>query len=67
LIETAKDIASSTGTEVVSVRTDLRKKEDIRSMVVKTIEKFGRIDVLVNNTGGPPIKAVLGNRRSRLA
>jgi 3-oxoacyl-[acyl-carrier protein] reductase len=56
LMETASDIKSSTGNEVFPVRVDLRKQEDIRLMVEKTVEKFNRIDILVNNTGGPPSK-----------
>ena len=54
LREAAKEIESSTGTEVLPVRVDLRDKEDIRLLVKTTVEKFGRADILVNNTGGPP-------------
>jgi len=36
------------------VRADLRKAEDIRSLVRRTAKKFGAVDILVNNTGGPP-------------
>lgn len=50
----AKEIESSTGTEVLPLRTNLSEKEDIRSMVNTTIKKFGKVDILVNNTGGPP-------------
>ncbi len=38
---------------MLAVPVDLRNKKDIRLMVEETIEKFGRIDILVNNTGGP--------------
>lgn len=31
--------------------TDLRKPEDIHNLIQKTLEKFGRIDLLVNNAG----------------
>lgn len=54
LRQTAKEIEASTGTEVLPIRADLRNKEDIRFLVKTTVEKFGRIDILVNNTGGPP-------------
>jgi 3-oxoacyl-[acyl-carrier protein] reductase len=53
LMETAQQIESSTGTEVLSVRTDLTSKDNIESLVRKTVEKFGTVDILVNNTGGP--------------
>jgi NAD(P)-dependent dehydrogenase (short-subunit alcohol dehydrogenase family) len=34
-----------------AVRTDMRKAEDIRVLVERTLERFGRIDCLVNNAG----------------
>lgn len=39
------------GAETLVVQADLSKLEDIQSMVAQAIEKFGRIDVLVNNAG----------------
>lgn len=54
LREAAEEITSSTGTEVLPVRTDLRNRGGIELLVKATVEKFGRIDILVNNTGGPP-------------
>lgn len=50
----AEEIASSTGTEVLPFKTNLLEKEDIKSMVNATMTKFGNVDILVNNTGGPP-------------
>lgn len=49
----AEEIASSTGAEVLPVKTDLSKKEEIKSLVNATVKKFGKVDILVNNTGGP--------------
>lgn len=54
LRETSREITASTGTEVLPVRADLKEKEDIKSMIKITAREFGRIDILVNNTGGPP-------------
>lgn len=54
LSETASEIESLTGTQVLPVRANLMSKEDIRLMVEKTVETFGNVDILVNNTGGPP-------------
>ena len=41
----------SAGADVLVVQADLSKLEDIQSLIQKTLEKFGRIDVLVNNAG----------------
>ena len=39
------------GAEALVVQADLSRLEDIQSLITKTLEKFGRIDVLVNNAG----------------
>ncbi len=40
-----------TGAETLVIQADLARLEDIQSMITQTLEKFGRIDVLVNNAG----------------
>ena len=40
-----------TGAQTLVVETDLSRLEDIQSLISQTLEKFGRIDVLVNNAG----------------
>jgi len=48
----AKEIAGmGTGAEALVVQADLSKLEDIQSLIAKTLERYGRIDVLVNNAG----------------
>src|SRR6202158_2545544 len=37
--------------EAVFVRTDVRRWEDIDHMVTETVQRFGRLDVMVNNAG----------------
>lgn len=39
------------GAEVLLVKADVSKAEEVEQMVTKAIEKFGKIDVLVNNAG----------------
>ena len=39
------------GVECLSVKADVSKAEEVENVVKQAIEKFGRIDVLVNNAG----------------
>jgi NAD(P)-dependent dehydrogenase (short-subunit alcohol dehydrogenase family) len=39
------------GAEAEYVRADVRKDEDVRDLVDKTVARFGRLDVAVNNAG----------------
>ncbi|HXA94944.1 MAG TPA: SDR family oxidoreductase [Candidatus Dormibacteraeota bacterium] len=55
LEKVAKDIRGATGPEALVFAGDLDRAETIRSLVATTVERFGRIDVLVNNSGGPPL------------
>ena len=47
--EAARQTSAETNAEVISLTTDVRKEEDILSTVAQTIDRFGRIDILVNN------------------
>jgi 3-oxoacyl-[acyl-carrier protein] reductase len=49
----AEEIRSETHAEVLAVQADLTSEEGIRGVVMATAERFGGIDVLVNNSGGP--------------
>lgn len=51
LKETAKEIAAKYKVEVLPVACDVTKLEDLENLVKKTKEKFGRIDILLNNAG----------------
>ncbi len=39
------------GQQFLCVKTDVTKEDDCKNLVEKTMEKFGKIDVLVNNAG----------------
>ena len=54
LKNTAQEIKSATKAEVLSVRADVTRYDDIKCLVSQTVEAFGGVDVLVTNAGGPP-------------
>src|SRR5437879_9114793 len=39
------------GVEAEYIRADVRHEDDVRSLVDKTVKRFGRLDVAVNNAG----------------
>jgi 3-oxoacyl-[acyl-carrier protein] reductase len=49
----AEQIRSQTGAEVLAVPADLASADGIHSVVAATAERFGGVDILVNNSGGP--------------
>ncbi|MCD6514973.1 MAG: SDR family oxidoreductase [Candidatus Odinarchaeota archaeon] len=54
LMKTAEEIKDKTGSEVIAVKADVRKAEDIEKVVTETIKKHSTVHILVNNSGGPP-------------
>ncbi len=49
--QTAADIAQQTGQRTLSLTADVTDEEQVRAMVDKTVETFGRLDILVANAG----------------
>ena len=54
LDETAAFIAENSNAHVLAVPADVTVTDDIKRVVETGIERFGRIDILVTNAGGPP-------------
>ena len=54
LKEAAEMIRRETGGDVLALVADMTRLEDIQKLVAKTVERFGRLDVVVTNAGGPP-------------
>ena len=50
----ARRIAGAGG-EVAHAQTDVRKREDVTSLVNLACERYGKLDVLINNAGIGPI------------
>src|SRR6266498_5729247 len=55
LEQAAKEIRDTTGAEVLVCAGDLDKYGTIRDLITSTVDRFGRLDILVNNSGGPPL------------
>lgn len=54
LTKAAQEIAERYAVEVWQQAIDLSRKNAGTGFVEQALEKFGRVDVLVNNAGGPP-------------
>lgn len=50
----AEEIRSQTGAEVLPLVTDVRDRDDIDAAIAATVQRFGGLDILVTNAGGPP-------------
>lgn len=49
---TAEEISSKTGNEVLAISADVREYEQIENVLSKGVEKFGKINGLLNNAAG---------------
>jgi 3-oxoacyl-[acyl-carrier protein] reductase len=47
----AESVASALGPEAVACATDVSRADDVKAMVGRCLEAFGRLDILVNNAG----------------
>ncbi len=52
LRKTAEELISETGGEVLPLACDVREYHQVDAMMKSTLDKFGRIDALVNNAAG---------------
>jgi citronellol/citronellal dehydrogenase len=50
--EPLQAVQDELGDACLAVETDVREPDQVESLLERTIERFGRIDVLVNNAGG---------------
>ena len=54
LAEACDRIERTTGAPVLGVTGDVSSSSDVSSVVDAALERFGRVDILVTNAGGPP-------------
>ncbi len=57
--DAAGRIATDTGADVFSMAVDVRSADSIAEWHARTMEKFGGVDLLFVNAGGPPAGTVL--------
>src|SRR5579871_3894563 len=57
LEETAAEIRAETGVDVFAQATDVTSAEEVHSFIAAADERFGRIDICIANSGGPPSKS----------
>ena len=51
----AAEIRDTTGAEALVFPADLESYESIKALVSATVERYGQLDIMVNNSGGPPL------------
>jgi 3-oxoacyl-[acyl-carrier protein] reductase len=51
LDQVAAELAAATGGEVIGVAADVGNEDSVRAMVQGVAERWGRIDILINNAG----------------
>lgn len=53
-LQEAKNAIESVGGEVLPVACDVSNADDLQRWFDETVARFGQVDILVTNTGGPP-------------
>lgn len=52
--EAGEAISRATGVPILAVQADVSVRHDITNLIGSGLQRFGRIDILVTNGGGPP-------------
>src|SRR4029453_417066 len=55
LEKSAQQFAAAAGAAGLTFAGDLDRAETVRDLIAATATRFGRLDILVNNSGGPPL------------
>jgi len=55
LEKAAQEIRETAGTDVLAVAGDLDKHDTIRNLIAAAVDRYRRLDIMINNSGGPPL------------
>jgi 3-oxoacyl-[acyl-carrier protein] reductase len=55
LDQAAEEIRDATGAEVLTYAGDLESYATIKDLIATTVSHYGHLDIMVNNSGGPPL------------
>lgn len=47
----ADEVHAATGSEAVGIASDVTRSDDVRALVDGVLDRFGRLDILINNAG----------------
>jgi citronellol/citronellal dehydrogenase len=50
-IQSVADEARSLGARALAIRTDVRKETEVEALIQRTVDEFGRVDIVVSNAG----------------
>lgn len=50
-LSTAREIAAETGSRIEAFRTDISKLQDVERLRDYALQRFGKVDILINNAG----------------
>ena len=64
--EAVVDAISKEGGEAVALQADVSRKEEVEALVQATLERFGTIDILINNAGALIKRETLENMEEAL-
>jgi 3-oxoacyl-[acyl-carrier protein] reductase len=53
-LDSLEPVRAALGDDTLAVACDVSRAEDLQRWFDETIARFGRVDILVTNTGGPP-------------
>jgi len=59
LEQAAREIRAAYNVDVLPVVADLSRPQDVEQTARTTLERFDRIDILITNSGGPPVGTAL--------